>query len=271
MTAAPRLIRFAQLEPSWTVKQATEPGYLRWLVSWMGGAPGYVNFNPGLAAHSDRAAAGLMVMPQGNRQAGLHKHSVTEIYVILKGEVEGHDHTGVPHRAGPMDCVYIPAGVPHGVRTVGTEDLHLVWVHDAPERMGVSVYVDRAEPGDSNEHISVVRLHDQAPRWTLPGATVGGSMRWQIGYVGDGPGEVANPLISLGATFVPSGNRDVLEPCAFDRLFLCVGDRVVARGGGWTEPLSYLDAVHVPAGASLTFWNPGDATAKLLWLEEHAP
>ncbi len=264
MTAQPRLIRFAQLEPAWTVKQATEPGFMRWLVSWMGGPPGFVNFNPGIAADSDRTAMGFMAMPQGNRQAGLHKHGVTEIYVILKGEIEGFDHTGVPHRAGPMDCIYIPAGVPHGVRTLGTEDLHLVWVHDAPERLGVSVYMDTAQHSDSNERISVVRLKKQEPRWTRQG----GATRWQVGYVGSGPGEVDNPLVRLGATFIPSGNQDRLEPVSYARLFLCVGDRVVARSSQWTEPLAYLDAVHIPPSRSLTFWNSGNAPACVLWLEE---
>lgn len=41
------------------------------------------------------------------------------------------------------------------MRTLGTEDLHLVWVHDAPERLGVSIYMDTAQPGDSNPHIGV--------------------------------------------------------------------------------------------------------------------
>jgi citrate synthase len=45
-------------------------------------------------------------------------HSVTEIYVILKGGVESFDGVGRVHRAGPLDCLYIPAGVPHGVRAV---------------------------------------------------------------------------------------------------------------------------------------------------------
>ena len=131
----------------------------------MGGPPGTVNFNPAQAAQSETAAVGFMAMPQGNRQAGLHIHSVTEIYVILKGEIEGYDHTGVPHRAGPGDCIYIPAGVPHGVRTVGDEDLHLIWVHDAIERLGVNRYdvavLDRDMPH---------RTGDEVCRWAVESA-----------------------------------------------------------------------------------------------------
>lgn len=266
MSTAPKLIRFAELEPAWAVKQATEPGFLRWLVSWMGGPPGTVNFNPDQAVESQRAAVGFMAMPQGNRQAGLHKHSVTEIYVILKGEIEGYDHTGVPHRAGPLDCIYIPAGVPHGVRTCGTEDLHLVWVHDAIERLGVSVYVDKAAPDDSAESICIVRLADQPPQWG--NRARGDGLRWGAGYVGDGPGEVPNRRVRLGLTHLLSGGIDRLEALPEDRLLLNVGGNVVARSPDWTQTLSYLDAVHVPAGSTATLWNAGDSPARLLWLHE---
>ena len=66
----------------------------------------------------------------------MHVHSVTEIYVILKGEAESFDGVGNKHRAGPMDCLYIPAGVPHGVRTVGGEDLDLIWLHGRDRAFG---------------------------------------------------------------------------------------------------------------------------------------
>ena len=266
MSTATKLIRFAELQPAWAVKQATEPGFLRWLVSWMGGPPGYVNFNPEQAAQSDRAAMGFMAMPQGNRQAGLHKHSVAEIYVILKGEIEGYDHTGVPHRAGPLDCIYIPAGVPHGVRTCGTEDLHLVWIHDAIERLGISVYLDVAAPGDCTEHIRIVRMTDQLPHWRTGMPQDG--FRWHTGYVGDGAGEVPNSAIRLGVTSLSTGSVDRYEPVAGNRLLLNIGAELSVRDEGTTATLSYLDALHVPAGATATIWNSRDEPARLLWLEE---
>jgi hypothetical protein len=94
-----------------------------------------------------------MRMPVGNRQAGVHVHSVTEIYVILRGEVESFDGVGNRHRAGPLDCLYIPAGVPHGVRTVGAVDLELIWVHDAIERVGVSSYLDGPGPFPAKDEV----------------------------------------------------------------------------------------------------------------------
>jgi mannose-6-phosphate isomerase-like protein (cupin superfamily) len=269
----PTVLRFKELEPSWAVPRATEPGFMRWLVSWLGGPAGYVNFNPGLAAASRRAAMGFMAMPHGNRQAGLHKHTVTEIYVILQGEIEGYDHTGHTHVAGPLDCIYIPAGVPHGVRTRGTQDLHLVWVHDAIERVGLSVYVDSAQPSDSDRRISIVRGSDLDPWWDAPRAREGGFLRWSISYVGDRPAGVPNEFVSLGMTWILPGNRDDLAPLAHARTLLLVRGGAVARVGldhGNTE-LSYMDAIHLPAGEALSLRALGDVPAGILWLAEGAP
>ncbi len=266
----PSVLRFKDLEPSWAVPRATEPGFMRWLVSWLGGPAGYVNFNQGIAAASTRASMGFMAMPQGNRQAGLHKHTVTEIYVILQGEVEGYDHTGHSHVAGPLDCIYIPAGVPHGVRTCGTQDLHLVWVHDATERVGMSVYVDRAQPSDSDARISIVRAQDLEPSWDAPRAREGGFLRWTTTYVGSRPGSVPNSLVSLGMTWIPPGNRDDLAPLDHARMLLLVRGTAVARVGldHTNSLLSPLDALHLPAGQAVSLRALGDAPAAVLWLAE---
>lgn len=259
MSATPLLIRFAELEPSWAVKRAREPGFLRWLVSWMGGPPGTVNFNPAQAAQSGTAAVGFMAMPEGNRQAGLHIHSVTEIYVILKGEIEGYDHTGVPHRAGPGDCIYIPAGVPHGVRTVGSEDLHLIWVHDAIERLGVSVYLEEGEQRESDRHIEIV---SSAGRFR-PSAN---DRVWTSAYVGaDG---IANPAIQLGVMRLLSGAVETVAPAATARLYIATAGAATVRYGDRIAALSYLDGLHLPAGVGAAVWNSGDAPADLLCLTE---
>jgi mannose-6-phosphate isomerase-like protein (cupin superfamily) len=265
MSTSPLLIKFTELEPSWAVKRAREPGFLRWLVSWMGGPPGTVNFNPAQAALSETAAVGFMAMPQGNRQAGLHIHSVAEIYVILKGEIEGYDHTGVAHRAGPSDCIYIPAGVPHGVRTVGSEDLHLIWVHDSIERLGVSVYLDdgqTGQTGQSDQHISIVSSTDRFRQ------ADGNDRVWAAGYVGAVSGEIANPAITLGVKRLLSGGIDPVEPAAAGRLLIGIAGDTTVRCDGWTHKLSYLDGVHIPPGAGATLWNSGDAPSDLLCLVE---
>src|ERR1700722_2477306 len=146
MSNSVRTIRNKDLAPTWSVKQAKEPGFMRSLITWVGGPAGYINTNSDNAVISQNSAVGLMRMPVGNRQAGVHVPSVAEIYVILRGEAESFDGVGNKHRAGPLDCLYIPAGVPHGVRTVGDADLDLIWVHDAIEKVGVSTYLDGPGP-----------------------------------------------------------------------------------------------------------------------------
>jgi mannose-6-phosphate isomerase-like protein (cupin superfamily) len=109
-----------------------------------------------------------MHIPSGNRQRGLHYHSVTEMYMILRGEVLGWDGHGEAHRAGPIDCIYISASVPHGIRCYGDEPVDLIWIHDAIERKDTSVYWDegmRNPQDESKEEIKVVPFKDLEPSW----------------------------------------------------------------------------------------------------------
>src|ERR1700742_2388688 len=123
----PAVVRFADLEARWHTPRATEPGYLRWLVSYVGGPGGHTHPSPETGPLSERYVIGLMGLPAGNRQAGLHIHSVTEIYVLLRGCVKSLEAGGRTLVAGPGDCLRIPAGAPHGVRAVGDNDVLLVW------------------------------------------------------------------------------------------------------------------------------------------------
>jgi mannose-6-phosphate isomerase-like protein (cupin superfamily) len=181
----PRIVRFRDLEPSWTTKQAKEPGFMRWLVTWVGGPAGHINTNPGIAIESTQCAIGMMYLPRGQRQAGRHTHGVTEIYVVLQGELEGFDASGHPHRAGPMDCTYIPAGCPHGVRNCGLQDVILIWVHDGIERDGIAIYYADDHEFTNAPPIQLVRFGDLEPDWSDPGARTPGTMRWSVNWVGD--------------------------------------------------------------------------------------
>jgi mannose-6-phosphate isomerase-like protein (cupin superfamily) len=183
MSNSVRTIRNKDLTPTWTVKQAKEPGLMRPLITWVGGPDGYINTNPEVAVTSQSAAVGLMRMAVGNRQAGVHIHSITEIYVILKGEVESFDGVGNVHRAGPLDCLYIPAGVPHAVRTIGDTDLELIWLHDAIEKVGVSVYLDGPGPFPADDEVKLIRFTDLAPDWSGSKAKEGGHLRWSANWV----------------------------------------------------------------------------------------
>jgi mannose-6-phosphate isomerase-like protein (cupin superfamily) len=274
----PRIIRFRDLEPSWNTKQAKEPGFMRWLVTWLGGPAGHINTNPGTAIESTRCAVGMMHLPRGQRQAGKHTHGVTEIYVVLQGELEGFDASGRPHRAGPMDCTYIPPGCPHGVRNCGLEDVVLIWVHDGIERNGTAIYYpDDHEFGDVPP-IELVRFADLAPDWSGPGTKEPGTMRWTVNWVGGPPGSsnpdpaaIPNPRVSIGMTVLEPGHRIPSAALPVSRLYLVVDGEAITHIGAGTVSLGRLDGLHIPAGEAVGLRNNGPGSLRLLWTDETTP
>jgi hypothetical protein len=52
------VVRNRDLEPSWSVKQAKEPGFMRSLITWVGGPEGYINTHPDNAVISQNSAIG---------------------------------------------------------------------------------------------------------------------------------------------------------------------------------------------------------------------
>lgn len=271
----PRIIRFRDLEPTWSTKQAKEPGYLRWLVTWLGGPAGHINTNPGVAIESRQCAVGMMYLPRGQRQAGVHTHGVTEIYVILQGVLEGFDASPHPHRAGPLDCTYIPVGCPHGVRNVGMEDVILLWIHDGIERNGTAVYYPDDHVFGDVPAIELVRFADLEPSWSGPGAREAGSMRWSVNWVGGlagspnhNPGRaVANAKVSIGMTVLEPGHRQPAERLDVSRLYLVAGGEAVVSLDGVNHVLGRLDGLHVPAGDQAVLRNHGPDPLRLVWVD----
>lgn len=272
-TGAPRIVRGDDLEPTWTVKQAKEPGFMRSLITWVGGPEGHINTNPNIAVETERCVTGLMWMPPGNRQAGVHVHSVAEVYVILRGRCESFDGEGRRHVAGPLDCLYIPAGVPHGVRTVGDEQLELVWVHDAIERWGVSQYLDGQGPFPADEEVRLIPMDDLEPRWTAPGARQVGTLRWMVNWVAGPEGRdhnpgfaIRNPKLALGLTVVSAWNRHLPRQHTGEETYVVISGAAIVEIGGERHRLARLDAVHVPAGCEIGLRNVGDRPLYVLWV-----
>ncbi|OAL36765.1 hypothetical protein AYO20_03820 [Fonsecaea nubica] len=276
------LVRFSDLEPSWHVPGAKVPGTMRWLISWVGGPAGYINSSPGKAVENEDIGVGFMYLPVGQRQQGLHYHEVTEIYIIIKGFLEGYDGTGKSHRAGPMDLINIPAGVPHGVRNCGSEDVEMVWLHDGVEKKGVTVYCTTEEdirnaPG--KEPITIVSLKDLEPCWSLPRAKEPEFLRWSINWIGGPSGyqnlnrglAVESEKITAGLTVLMPGNKQppyaqeqVSETC-----IIAGGKAVINLGQGNTE-VGYLDCLYFPPGLTHSLRNHGTEPAYILWAHSKA-
>lgn len=251
---------------------------MRWLVTWLGGPAGHINTNPGVAIESRRCAVGMMYLPRGQRQAGVHTHGVTEIYVILQGVLEGFDASAHPHRAGALDCTYIPVGCPHGVRNVGMEDVILLWVHDGIERNGTAIYYPDDHVFGDVPAIELVRFADLDPSWSGPGAREAGSMRWSVNWVGGlagspnhNPGTaVANPKIAIGMTVLEPGHRQPDEGLGVSRLYLVAGGEAVVTLDGVNQVLGRLDGLHVPAGDQAALRNHGPDPLRLIWVDAPA-
>jgi mannose-6-phosphate isomerase-like protein (cupin superfamily) len=271
----PRIVRFRDLEPSWTTKQAKEPGFMRWLVTWVGGPAGHINTNPGTAIESTQCAVGMMYLPRGQRQAGKHTHGVTEIYVVLQGELEGFDASGHPHRAGPMDCTYIPAGCPHGVRNCGLSDVILIWMHDGIERNGTAVYYTDDHEFTDAPPIELVRFADLEPDWSAPEARTPGTMRWSVNWVDmhshHSATAIHNTKIGIGLTVLEPGHSNPAEALPVSRLYLVVEGEAITDIGEGITTLGHFDGLHLPIGEMATLRNNGPQPLRLLWVDALPP
>ncbi len=271
----PRIVRFRDLEATWTTRQAREPGFMRWLVSWVGGPAGHINTNPGTAIESTECAIGLMCLPRGQRQAGKPVHGVAEIYVVLEGTLEGFDASGRPHRAGLLDCTYIPAGCPHGVRNCGLDDVLLIWVHDNIERNDAAVYYPDDHGFGDVPAIDLVRFADLQPDWSAPGAREPGTMRWSVNWVGglagstgSNPGAAArNARVSMGMTVLKPGHRIPAGSLPVTRLYLVARGEAIADIGAGATMLGRLDGLHVSVGEAVALRNNGPAALQVLWID----
>lgn len=274
----PRIIRFQDLEPTWTTKQAKEAGFMRWLVTWVGGPAGHINTNPDVAVESRNCAVGMMYLPRGQRQAGKHTHGVTEIYVILQGDLESFDASGHPHRVGPMDCTYIPAGCPHGVRNSGMEDVILFWVHDGVEKNGTAVYYPDDHVFTNTPKIQLLRFADLQADWTASGAREPGTMRWSVNWVSGlagsparaGAGGIANGKIAIGMTVLEPGHTQPKIALPVARLYLVAGGQAIIDIAAGNTLLTHLDGLHLMPRETAALRNNGPAPLRLFWVDAPA-
>ncbi len=260
MQGTTRIVRNRDLQPFWGVLRAKEPGFMRSLITWMGGPEGYINTNPGVAVESRHCAVGLMDMGAGQRQPGVHTHTMTEIYVILEGQVESFDGVGNRHSAGPLDCLYIPKGVPHGVRTVGDRPVKLLWVNDEIEKWGVSLYQEGPGPHPADNEVSLIPFLSLEPNLSAARAKEPGFMHWNVSWVGcatTGPnynaGHAAlNDRVGVSLCVVQPANRLPNSPASGHQLYVVVrGRAVVDTGPQQRTVLDPQDAVFCPASMTV--------------------
>lgn len=277
---APRIVAFEDLVPGWTVApHSDEAGFFRWLLEYVGGPPGHLHEHPQSGLVGNRSIMGLMGLPVGNRQYGLHRHSTTEIYLILRGRVESIEGQGQRQLAGPLDCLYIPPGAPHCVRAIGDEDVLLLFAHDNHEPLGVSQYVTDDDPSlDLDEaHPHVVRWDALDPWWGGARAREAGHLRWSVSWVGGAvEGELNhNPStaahsseVALGSTLVSAANAEVMESWPAIRYVMVARGRARVEGHPELPVMKALDVLVVPAGCPHALRPVGLDPVQLIWFHE---
>lgn len=264
---------------------------MRWLISWVGGPAGYVNPNKEATVINENCVVGMMNLFKGQQQKGLHYHSVTEIYVILKGNLESYDGNGEKTYAGPMDCIYIPKGVPHGVRNCGDDDCELIWVHDGIEKIGTSVYfMDGVVTGGytQEEDISMVRFTDLKQNISAPLCAQEGYVRWMLNWVA-GPSSpqqgqqqkyvnysqgfaVESEKVDIGMTVLKPKQAAPLQQSGLGCTYLVMSGSAtfMSKDKQRQQKLTRLDGAWVPKGTPHKVVNSGEDDLYLMWVHEFA-
>ena len=90
---------------------------------------------------------GTTVFPVG-AAAPLHTHNCAEQVTVLEGHAEAMVG-GAVTELGPMDCSFVPAGIPHYFRNIGDGPLTILWIYAA--RNVTRTFV---ETGETVAHMS---------------------------------------------------------------------------------------------------------------------
>lgn len=268
------VIRQSELEPKFHTPKAKEPGYIRWMTTHIGGGPGYINSNPEQSIISDNIVFGMMGFPAAQKQYGLHAHTVTEIFVVLKGEMTSFDGNGGVHRAGPLDCIVLPPGCYHGLANLGREDVLVLVIHDRLERKGSAQYTDESRlPCPAMQLVSFRELE---PNWQGHMAKQTGYLRWLASWLGGfngldfHPGQsIKNEHAALGFMGMMPYNKQPRHRNESGVVyFVAQGNIAVSGPGGREEIAGLYDTIYVPPGEEHAVRNVSGEIAHIVWMHD---
>jgi quercetin dioxygenase-like cupin family protein len=133
------IIPFSKLEQNYICHKGKQNEFRRWVVNWVGGPPGFINFNSDTAVTSNKIAIGMTILLRGEESV-LHRHKTPEIYVVLGGKASLQLEGGM-HELSELDGVYVVQGDLHSVQNNGEDPLYLLWVHGKPAIPASTEYI----------------------------------------------------------------------------------------------------------------------------------
>jgi len=174
--------------------------------------------------------------------------------VINKGNIEVLGGNGEVHRAGPLDCVFVPAGIPHGVKNAGVEDVEMIWLHDRIESNGAPKYYDDDSNMVQTDPIKVIKFNDLDPYWGSVRAKEPGWLRWLISWVGGSENFVnfnrdhaaLSDQVGLGLIVLLPGNNQCPHSHPDAEVYVILCDKALIYRGHGNEELETLDSVYIP-------------------------
>jgi mannose-6-phosphate isomerase-like protein (cupin superfamily) len=142
-------VPFKSLKPFWKNRLGDQPRFARWVVTPVGGPPGFLNMNrDDGAVETESCTVGFIHMAAGVSSPGLHVHEgFDEVYLCVRGEVAVRHGDGTESILGPNDVAWIPRGVVHGLRNLALEDSHIWYFQTGVEREGFQMGLGENEGG----------------------------------------------------------------------------------------------------------------------------
>ncbi len=117
-----RIVAYRDLTPRWDIYKARTAGYMRWTYNYMLGPKERNPFPDDPVVIGSQVHVKLFALAPNNIQPP-HKHDEDVIFAVVTGRarfLEGPEARPVGE-AGPLDCVYVPAGEFYASVNVGSE------------------------------------------------------------------------------------------------------------------------------------------------------
>jgi mannose-6-phosphate isomerase-like protein (cupin superfamily) len=220
-----------------------------------------------------------MWLPVGQRQFAVHCHTVAETYVILRGTAESIEPGDERHHLEVLDSVHMPVGSPHAVRTVGTEDVLLLWFHDGLETEDASKYYDETDPKlKGAPAVKFIKASSLVPSWDAPGAKEAGTFRSYTSYIGGSAGflhynrgaGIVNDKIAAGTLRLTSGNAEVPRAYRSTRYCLVLSGAAAVVDHPHVPVAGPVDVVILPPNAPYALRAVGTEPRHVFWILEEA-